>query len=90
MVVVEYWFANGSIFGTAPVHDIVFRGTSGFWEMLVFVLATSLVAATASYYLVERPVQRLRRRRVVAPVTELSGTGDAGSPQLPHPSDRAA
>ncbi|RSN18196.1 acyltransferase [Streptomyces sp. WAC 05977] len=86
VVIVEYWFANGSIFGVEAVHDIVFRGTTGFWPMLAFVLGFTVIAATLSYYLIERPAQRLRHRRTKAPVTQLSVTGD----QQPQTDTRAA
>ena len=57
---INAWFKNGTIFGNDPVF--LDRGGVGFWTLLSFTLGLTLVIATASYYLIERPAFRLRLR----------------------------
>lgn len=57
---IHVWFKNGSVFGNPAVPVGAFVGKAGFWELLVFVLAGSVLLATVSHYLIERPAERLR------------------------------
>src|SRR5690606_22353864 len=59
---IHLWFKNASIFGADPVPSQVFRGQVGFWELMAFVMVTTVVIATASHYLIEKPARRLRGR----------------------------
>ncbi|PRH80609.1 acyltransferase [Streptomyces solincola] len=54
--VMYFWFETGSVFGTEPGMMNQLRGTIGFPELMTAVLAGSILAATLSHYLVERPV----------------------------------
>ncbi|MGK5497880.1 acyltransferase family protein [Streptomyces sp. URMC 125] len=68
-IVINVWLKNGSMFGASPVPTPQFRGHMGFWELLVFTMAITVVIATASYYLLERPIMRLGRPSRTAPGT---------------------
>ncbi|MGW0481092.1 acyltransferase family protein [Nonomuraea sp. NPDC003214] len=75
VVLQEVYLRNGNIFGTVPVDATQFRGTVGFWELTLFVLATSVALSTVSYYVLERPVMRLwtrwfGKRRPAEPVAQ--------------------
>ncbi|WP_063794621.1 acyltransferase family protein [Microbispora sp. ATCC PTA-5024] len=60
---IHLWFKNASIFGVHPGTSQSFRGDVGFWPLLAYVMVGTVIVATASHYLIERPVQRLRGRR---------------------------
>jgi peptidoglycan/LPS O-acetylase OafA/YrhL len=62
VAVMDYWMGNGSMFGKVPVASPVLRGSIGFWELVSVTLVGSILLATLTYYLVERPAQRLRGR----------------------------
>jgi hypothetical protein len=51
-----FWFETGSVFGTEPALMNQLRGTIGFPELMSAVLIGSILAASASHYLVERPI----------------------------------
>ncbi|MFK0216431.1 acyltransferase family protein [Streptomyces sp. NPDC090298] len=54
--IMYFWFETGSVFGTQPALMNQLRGTIGFPELMTAVLVGSILAATASHYLVERPI----------------------------------
>jgi peptidoglycan/LPS O-acetylase OafA/YrhL len=56
-------FGSGSIFGEIiPVHLLI--GKFGYWELVVPVVLGTVLAASVSYYVLERPIIRLVERRV--------------------------
>ncbi|WP_331739300.1 acyltransferase (plasmid) [Streptomyces sp. NBC_00637] len=54
--IMYFWFETGSVFGTQPALMQQLRGTISFPELMSAVLIGSILAATASHYLLERPV----------------------------------
>ncbi|WP_445282547.1 acyltransferase family protein [Streptomyces sp. DSM 118148] len=54
--IMYFWFQTGSVFGTQPGLMNQLRGTIGFPELMTAVLVGSILAATASHYLIERPI----------------------------------
>jgi peptidoglycan/LPS O-acetylase OafA/YrhL len=78
VALIHVWFKNGSIFGKHPVNVAFLRGGAGFWELLAFVVAGSVVAASVSYYLVERPLLAYRNR-----LGSRSGGQAPGAPGRP-------
>ncbi|ASO20934.1 peptidoglycan/LPS O-acetylase OafA/YrhL [Actinoalloteichus hoggarensis] len=72
---IHLWFANGSAFGNVPVPSQMFRGQVGFWELLAFVLAGSIVVSLISLHAVERPALRLRGRRRADPAPPSRAEG---------------
>ncbi len=52
-------FGYGNLFGTEPRPMMALPGTPGWWELITVVLTGTLVLATLSFYLVERPAARL-------------------------------
>ncbi|MGW1296300.1 acyltransferase family protein [Streptomyces sp. NPDC002533] len=54
--VMYFWFETGSVFGTEPALMNQLRGTIGFPELMSAVLIGSILAATVSHYVVERPI----------------------------------
>ncbi|MFH8385280.1 acyltransferase family protein [Kitasatospora sp. NPDC018058] len=61
-VVMYLWFQSGSIFGAPPVPAGMLIGKVGFWEMLAVVVAGTLVIATVSYHVFERPLMNFGER----------------------------
>ncbi|GII67498.1 acyltransferase [Sphaerisporangium krabiense] len=59
----NFYVGNGNMFGKTPVMDAELRGTSGFWELFAFVAVGSVLAATLSYFLLERPLVNYFTRR---------------------------
>lgn len=51
-------FGYGNLFGTEPLPMMALPGTPGWWELITVVLTGTIILATLSYYLVERPVAR--------------------------------
>ncbi len=88
LLMIYLWFGNGSVFGKAPDPLVGLRGQVGFWPLLAFVLGGSIVAATISYVLVERPANVLAQRigQDPAPVTPVVVAPEA----RPEPGERAA
>jgi peptidoglycan/LPS O-acetylase OafA/YrhL len=69
--IANFWFLNGNLFGSEPLPILAFRGRTGFLELALVVVLGSILMATLSYYLVERPALRLSdwltgRRKTVA------------------------
>lgn len=65
------WFETGSVFGTEPALMQQLRGTIPFPELMSAVLVGSVLAATVSYYLLEKPIisavgRWARRKEAVA------------------------
>ncbi|GAA3037007.1 acyltransferase [Streptosporangium longisporum] len=93
VLVIEYWFSNGALFGVPAVASVQWRGTVNFWVLLAFTAALTLLAATASYYLVERPLARLASRRssgtesiapsATVPTADAPGTAPAAPGTAP-------
>lgn len=54
--IMYFWFETGSVFGTEPALMQQLRGTISFPELMSAVLVGSVLAASLSHYLVERPV----------------------------------
>lgn len=75
---IEWWFRNGSLFGVPAEASVQWRGTAGFLELLAFTLVLTLVAATLSHYLLERPALRLAR-----PHSPQTGEAAAAPPAGP-------
>ncbi|MFI9203871.1 acyltransferase family protein [Streptomyces sp. NPDC053048] len=80
-IVINVYLENGSIFGSPALPTPEFRGSVGFWELLAFTLPVSVAIATASYYLLERPVARWGKRwgpgsRRTAPAAPAPVPGD--------------
>jgi peptidoglycan/LPS O-acetylase OafA/YrhL len=61
---IYYCLQSGSLFGTLPDSMNNKVGTVGFWQLIVEVVAGSIVLSTLTHYLVERPVGRLGARIV--------------------------
>ncbi|MFH8439130.1 acyltransferase family protein [Streptomyces sp. NPDC018007] len=61
-IVINLWLRNGSIFGKSPVPTPEFRGDMGFWELFLFTISISVVLATISFYLVEKPLIKFGER----------------------------
>jgi peptidoglycan/LPS O-acetylase OafA/YrhL len=61
-VIMYFWFKTGSIFGTQPGLMNQLRGTIHFPELMSAVAIGSIIAASLSHYLVERPIMNLVRR----------------------------
>lgn len=59
---------DGWIFGRTAVPDAMLRGQVGFWPMLAFTLAASVIAAVISYYALEQPLSRKLRTLFDRPV----------------------
>ncbi|NJP68221.1 acyltransferase family protein [Streptomyces spiramenti] len=74
--VMYFWFRTGSVFGTEPAEMNILRGTIKFPELMTAVLVGSILVASLSYYLLERPInnatQRWARNRTAR--AELRGT----------------
>ena len=68
-------FRSGSIFGShVPIQAQI--GRFGYWELVLPTVAGAIVAASVSYYLVERPIFRFVERRVKERNT-------SGNPSIP-------
>jgi peptidoglycan/LPS O-acetylase OafA/YrhL len=65
-IVMNLYLKNGSIFGTTPLTAPALRGKTGFWQLELADLAGSIILATISYYLLERPIMRWGERRLNA------------------------
>lgn len=76
--VMYFWFGTGSVFGTEPAMMNELRGTIGFPELMSAVLIGSILAATVSHYLVERPIVNAvgrwaaRKERPASPAAPIS------------------
>src|SRR5262249_46187826 len=70
--------------GTARHWRNLEFGTASIVKLGIFVLVTSIATAAVSYYLIERPALRLKRRapwsRAPAPVAVAAGAAGAASP----------
>ncbi|MFD9424984.1 MULTISPECIES: acyltransferase [unclassified Streptomyces] len=81
--VMYFWFETGSVFGTEPALMNQLRGTIGFPELMTAVLVGSVLAASLSHYLVERPivnaVGRWAKRKDPAPARPAA-QGEATDP----------
>ncbi len=73
------YFGTGSIFGGAPVPVQALLGKYGFWELFVVTVLGTIVVATVSYYLVERPVINWTEKRVKARAARRAGTPTAAT-----------
>lgn len=72
------WFQSGSIFGGDPIPVQVLRGTIPFWELAIAVVVGTIVLASLSWYLFEKPIinlveRWLRSRQPAATVTPIAG-----------------
>ncbi|MFD8564739.1 acyltransferase family protein [Streptosporangium canum] len=72
-------FQSGSIFGeTVPVQALL--GKFGFWELLVPTVVGTIVIATISYYVLERPILKLTDRLGKKKTAPSVATSEAGKP----------
>ncbi|GAA3000146.1 Peptidoglycan/LPS O-acetylase OafA/YrhL, contains acyltransferase and SGNH-hydrolase domains [Actinokineospora diospyrosa] len=84
--VIYFWFQNGSIFGNDPVGVTAFRGRNSFLELITVVVLACVVMATISYFLVERPLQRLSDRITRPPApTPAAGADPVATVVVPNP-----
>ncbi|MFB7915473.1 acyltransferase family protein [Streptomyces sp. NPDC056061] len=72
--VMYFWFESGNIFGTTPALMDKLRGTIGFPELITAVVIGTVLIASISHYVVERPVLNAvgrwtERRQGTAPQT---------------------
>jgi peptidoglycan/LPS O-acetylase OafA/YrhL len=77
-------FESGSIFGEPPVPVGFLLGQFGFWELMIPTLFGTVVLASLSFYLVERPVIRLGERVIRSGWTPSPAVASAGSQLLPE------
>lgn len=64
--VMNLYLGSGSIFDGGPQPVPALRGQAGFWELESVVLLGSIVLATISYYLIERPILNFGERHLNA------------------------
>jgi len=71
---------DGSVFG-APVAPIqAFLGQFGFWKLFLEALFGTIVVASLSFWVVERPIIRLVERRVRTRTARRAAANDTTSP----------
>jgi peptidoglycan/LPS O-acetylase OafA/YrhL len=87
-VMMYLWFQSGSIFGAPPQPAGMLLDKAGFWELLTVVVLGTTVIATASYYLLERPLLRVADR-IVAKRWPTRGTTSVGEPTPQAPKKEA-
>lgn len=87
--IMNLYLRNGSIFGGSAQPTPALRGKAGFWELEAAVLFGTILVATLSYYLLERPVIQLGDRWMIArkaartaaaPVVGVPATGSTEVP----------
>lgn len=84
--VMYFWFGTGSVFGTEPAEMNILRGTIAFPELMTAVLVGSILVASLSYYLLERPInnatQRWARNRTARAERDGEPTEGEGRPAV--------
>jgi len=65
-IVLNLYLGSGSIFDAGPQQLPALRGTVGFWELEAAVLIGTVIVASLSYYLIERPILNFGERRLNA------------------------
>jgi peptidoglycan/LPS O-acetylase OafA/YrhL len=81
-------FRSGSIFGHPPTPVNFLLGKYGFWHLVVPVTVGAIVAATLSFYLIERPIAQLGERLVVSFKDRALRSGTTANPGSFDPDER--
>ena len=77
-VVMNLYLRNGNVFGQFKTLPEL-RGTVGFWELEIAVLVITVIVASLTYYLLERPIMNWGERRLAQRAARRAGTAVAAA-----------